>query len=77
MPGIKKEDLKIEIENNILYISAERKGNREFKYEKSVSIPKTLDMTSCHVTLQLGILRVMFKEVENLKTDKRKQILIE
>ena len=76
LPGMKKEDIKISTEDKKLYISAERKDTkRQTKFEKTITLPKTLDISSCHVTLEAGVLKVFFKTKEAAESN-RKEIVI-
>ncbi len=71
MPGVKKEDILLEMEDRRLFIKAERNGNRAAKYSETIIMPKTLDMESCRVSMDSGVLRVSFKEKEPEKTKRK------
>lgn len=75
LPGVKKSDTKISVDEKKLYISAERKGKRAFNYEKTILLPKNLDPESCRVTLEDGIMKILFKERGEIKTN-RKEITV-
>jgi HSP20 family protein len=81
-PGMKKEDFKIEIENEVLtiYSKQERKeveekenySRREFHYasfERSFTLPKSVDGQLIRATYQNGLLEVNLpkREEEKLK----------
>lgn len=67
VPGIKKEDLSIELINNILTIKAEyTKHNKKQKYTKQVSLPDTIDTSSIQPKLENGILHIaIYKKEKN------------
>ena len=75
LPGIKKEDVSISIEERKLFVKAERKGNRACKYSETMYLPKNLDIDTCRVILEEGVLRVSFKEKGGDKPE-RKEISI-
>jgi len=85
-PGLKKEDIKIELDNDILRIfsntedSKEDKGEdyyrREFyktSFERSFTIPKIADKNSISATMENGILIV---EIPKLKEEKKPDNII-
>jgi len=55
LPGIAKEDVKIEIKEDVLLISAER-GDR--KYRKEVLLPRDVTRGKLHVSSKNGILEI-------------------
>lgn len=55
LPGVKKENVKVTVEDNKLKIKANKKGK---DYESSVLLPKTLDSNSCQAKLEDGILSI-------------------
>ena len=71
LPGVKKEHISISIEGRRLNIKAERKGKREGKYAQTMFLPKTLDIDTCRVTLEEGVLRISFKEIGEDKPAKK------
>lgn len=74
LPGVKKEDITLTVEDRKLKLNAERKGNRACKYERTISFPKHVDVSSCDAKLEDGVLRLDFKE--NEETKQYKQIAI-
>ena len=78
VPGIKQEDLKINVENNSLTISGERKFEKEEKEEnfhrierrygnfyRAFTLPSTVDAENIHANYDSGILKVeMLKKAE-------------
>ena len=87
-PGLKKENFSIFIENDVLYISAEKKEEaneekdnytrREFNYSsfnRSFSLPKNIDSNSIQAKYKDGVLNLVLAKKERSK-DQSKQIEI-
>jgi len=55
LPGIAKEDLKIDIKEDVLLVSAER-GDR--KYRKEVLLPRDVTRGKLRVSCKNGILEI-------------------
>jgi HSP20 family protein len=55
LPGIAKEDVKIEIQEDVLLISAER-GDR--KYRKEVLLPREVTRAKLRVSCKNGLLEI-------------------
>ena len=81
MPGIKKEDISVKIENNILIVSGERKMKKEVKkkdyylmessfgrVERSFSLPEGIDQDKINAKYRDGRLVVDLEREESLKT---------
>ena len=88
LPGVKKEDLDIDLEKNRLTISAKKeeeskedtKGFRksEFKYgefSRTVYFPQEIDVDSTSAKLEHGILCITAPKIEH-KDDSRKKLEI-
>ncbi|KYG68683.1 hypothetical protein AZI87_05465 [Bdellovibrio bacteriovorus] len=59
LPGIKKEDLKIELNDNVLSISGERKrGNSAESFTKRFTLPKTVDVEKIEANYEDGVLNM-------------------
>ena len=69
MPGVKREDIEVTLEKNVLRITAERKAptdertywhnERGFgRIERTVALPETVDPDSIEAELKDGVLRV-------------------
>ena len=61
LPGIRKENLKVTVGNNIIKIKAKKfdKSNKEiFNFNRSLSIPSTYDPLSLNAELSNGILEI-------------------
>lgn len=72
MPGIKKEDVKIELSNNLLTVSAQKKENREgeetsYSLTRSISVPETVKIEAIGAKLEDGILTVTLPKTEERK----------
>ncbi len=89
LPGIKKEDITISVEENKLIISGERKLKEEIKEEnyykvessfgsflRSFSLPEGVDIENIHAENQDGVLEVIVPKLEKALVDKVKKITI-
>ena len=89
LPGMKKEDIEIQVEDNTLVISGERKVKEEIKEEnyykiessfgkfsRSFSLPEDADIEQIHAESQDGVLEVVVPKLEVQKVDKVKKIQI-
>jgi len=88
-PGMKKDDFKIQLENNILTISAEIKDEteeegknytrKEFHYgsfSRSFTLPKTIDFDKIKADYETGILKVILPKKDEARLDIKKEIKI-
>lgn len=87
-PGLEKKDFNIELNNDILTISSERKienetkegqqfARREFSYQsfsRSFTLPNTVDNDKIKAKYDNGILRVSIPKKEEAKPKPVKQI---
>ena len=85
LPGIQKEDLKLEVKGNHLRISGERrieygKGvskhrieRKEFRFDRTVKLPFTIEQDQIEANYENGLLTVTMPRAES---DKPKQIVI-
>jgi len=89
LPGMKKEDIDIQIEDNTLVISGERKVKEEIKEEnyykiessfgsfsRSFSLPEDADIEKIHAESKDGVLEVVVPKLEIQKVDKVKKVTI-
>ncbi len=72
VPGVKKEDVKIELSNNLLTVSAEKKekhGDEESSSSltRSISVPETVKADAIGAKLEDGILTVTLPKTEERK----------
>ena len=88
-PGLKKEDFKISVHENVLSISAEQKQESEQKEEKytrkefnyssfkrSFTLPKTIDGEKIQAAYTDGILKIELPKKEEAKAKEPKLIEI-
>ena len=88
-PGMKKDDFKIHLENNILTISSEVENEKleegknytrnEFFYgsfTRSFTLPKTIDLDKISADYENGILKVVLPKKEEAKLEVKKEIKI-
>jgi HSP20 family protein len=86
-PGMKKDDFKIELRNNVLHISSEKKeekeekdknGNfvrREFNYQsfsRSMTLPDSIDDGKIEAKYNDGILRISVPKTAAVKPSAKK-----
>jgi len=72
VPGVKKEDVKIELNDRLLTVSAEKKeknGEEESSssYSRSISVPDSVKADSISAKLEDGILTVTLPKSEERK----------
>jgi len=86
LPGMKKEDIEITVENNTLTVSGERKMEQERKegetfrseryfgkFQRSVTLPISVDSSHVKATYKDGVLQVELPKSEEAK---QKQIQV-
>lgn len=89
LPGVKKEDVSVQIEDSLLMISGERKIKEEVKEEsyykvessfgsfsRSFRLPEEADVENIHAESVDGVLEVIVPKLESAKVDKVKKIAI-
>ncbi len=91
VPGYKKEDIKIEVEKNVLKVSAQSEVNSEEKDEnqkiyrqefrkssftRSFTIPESIDTESISAEQRDGVLQVTLPKMDKALEDKVKKIEI-
>ena len=89
LPGAKKEDINISVEDNTLIISGERKLKNEIKEEnyykvessfgsfsRSFALPEEADVENIHASSEDGVLEVVIPKLEKATIDKVKKIAI-
>ena len=87
LPGMKKDDVKVEVENNTLTISGERTDEREEKREgyyrsersygqfyRAIPLPEGVNAEQCDATFKDGVLEVSLKAPQ--QREKSRQIPI-
>jgi HSP20 family protein len=88
-PGMKKDDFKINLENNILTVSSEVEDEKleegknytrkEFSYgsfSRSFTLPKIIDLDKIRADYENGILKVLLPKKEEAKLEIKKEIKI-
>lgn len=81
LPGMKKEDINVSIENNVLTIEGERKSEKEEKnktfhrieraygkFYRSVALPKKVDENNIKATFKDGLLNITIGKSEKEKS---------
>jgi HSP20 family protein len=88
VPGVKKEDVKIDLEKNILSISSEKKAEEndenQFKYNRrefvygtfcrTFTLPDTIDAEKIKADMTDGILKVVLPKKQEAKISKEIKI---
>lgn len=72
VPGVKKEDVKIELNNGMLTVSAEKReknGDNESSHSltRSISVPDGVNADTISAKLEDGVLRVTLPKAEHSK----------
>ncbi|MBE0637552.1 MAG: Hsp20/alpha crystallin family protein [Bacteroidales bacterium] len=89
-PGMKKDDFKIELDNNMLMISSEKEDRREetkegqytrqeFSYrsfKRTFTLPSTIDEKDIKATYNDGILNIVLPKKEEAKEKPKRMIEI-
>lgn len=85
IPGMRKEDIKVEVLNNMLTISGERKSEQKDKnnsrymersygqFQRSMSLPSTVNAEKVEATYEDGVLSIQIPKEE---TEKPRQITV-
>lgn len=89
LPGVKKEDINIQIEDGTLIVSGERKERDEVKKEnyykiesrfgsfsRSFTLPEEADIENIHAESKDGVLEVVVPKLESATIDKVKKVEI-
>ena len=85
LPGIKKEDIEITTEDNVLTISGERKMKEEVKeddyykvestygkFSRSFTLPEKIDVENIHAESKDGVLEVVIPKLKEEETKPKK-----
>lgn len=89
-PGMKKDDFKIELDNNMLMISSEKENQREeskegqytrqeFSYQsfkRTFTLPSTIEEKNIKATYNEGILNIVLPKKEEAKEKPKRMIEI-
>jgi HSP20 family protein len=89
-PGLEKKDFKVEVDNNLLTISAERSQEKEEKenaytrkeynynsFMRSFELPPYVNAEAIDAQYKDGVLTLTLPKKEEAKTNRRKEISIE
>jgi HSP20 family protein len=89
VPGMSREDFKIDVENNLLTISSEKQAQneeneknftrKEFVYgsfSRSFTLPKSVDADNINASYKDGILQIVLPKKEEEKTKIKREIAI-
>ncbi|MBU2511274.1 Hsp20/alpha crystallin family protein [bacterium] len=83
VPGVKKDEIEVQIKDNLITISGERKNNypekasvhrlerHAYKFNRTMKLPVTVDINQVKADYENGILRVVMPRAES---DKPKMI---
>ncbi|MRI84211.1 MAG: heat-shock protein Hsp20 [Nitratiruptor sp.] len=87
LPGVKKEDINIEIQDNVLIISGERKFKKEEqdkgykrvesffgKFERRFTLPPDADVEKIEAKMEDGVLKLTIPKVQEQKNVKKIKI---
>lgn len=66
IPGVKKEDLKIELQENELLISAVRSSSGA-RFERRFALPERVDVDKIEANLEDGVLHIVAPKTESAK----------
>ena len=88
-PGMEKKNFKLELINNVLIISAEKREEKEEKqskfsrkefnytsFRRSFTLPQTVKEEGIKATYENGVLRIGIPKIEEAKSSQTKQITI-
>lgn len=70
LPGVRREDLAIDLTENVLTVSGERKrdrGSSTEKFERRFTLPSTVDATRVEAHLENGVLEIALPKAEAAK----------
>jgi len=85
LPGVKKDDINVDIKNDILTISGERKTKKEVKekdyykmessygkFQRSFTLPDNIDTENIEANSKDGVLEVVIPKMEKSKKETKK-----
>ena len=68
MPGVKKEDIKIEVQENHLTVTGERRRDDNYrKFERSFTLPNSVDYEKIEARYENGVLDIALPKAETAK----------
>jgi HSP20 family protein len=85
LPGVKKDDISVDVKDNIVTISGERKTKKEVKeedyykvessygkFERSFTVPENVDVENIHAESQDGVLEVVIPKLSKAENKSKK-----
>ena len=88
LPGVKKEDISVKVDDNVLTLKGERKSKKEVKKEdyykmessfgsftRSFTLPNNIDVENIHAESKEGVLEITLPKKET-KSETAKQIKV-
>lgn len=88
LPGVKKEDISVKVDNNVLTLKGERKSKKEVKekdyykkessfgsFTRSFRLPENVDAENIHAESKEGVLEITLPKKE-VKNETAKQIKV-
>jgi HSP20 family protein len=85
LPGVKKEDIKVDVENNVLKISGERNFKKEVKeedyykmetsfgkFQRNFTLPNNVDSENIDASCSDGVLEITIPKIENREKEVKK-----
>jgi HSP20 family protein len=85
LPGVKKEDIHVDVKDNVLSISGERVMKEEVKedeyymvessygkFERSFTLPDSVDVEDIHAESKDGVLEVVIPKMKVVKEEAKK-----
>lgn len=68
LPGVKKEDIKIEMNENVITISGERKKSQQaMAFKRTFSVPNTVDFEKIEARHEDGVLSIFLPKAQAAK----------
>ena len=85
LPGVKKEDIRVDTKDNMVTITGERKTKKEVKeedyykvessygkFERSFTLPENVDVENIHAESKDGVLEVIIPKLEKAENKSKK-----
>jgi HSP20 family protein len=85
LPGVKKDDISVDVEGNVVTISGERKSKKEVKeedyykvessygkFERSFTLPENVDVENIHAESEDGVLEVVIPKLAAVGSKSKK-----
>ena len=85
LPGMKKKDIHVDVNDNVVTISGERKTKDEVKeedyykvessygkFERSFTLPENVDVENIHAESQDGVLEVIIPKLKKVEKEPKK-----